>query len=1268
TGVGDPHVNTIDNGRYTCHVHGLFVFAQTNTEASQVAQNNLNSNASNIDLIYPDDLFQIHARSVYAPPALSYIERTHGYGSIFSSYTIITLRFTFIISNNNGKFGFSVNNDATLTNDLSNNLNYDYINTMNYTERYIYRVQQTTRSVLNVTIPQLTISLWSGFSMQFEIIGENLECRLILPDKFRTHIEGLVGNFNGDPNDDLCNRQTNQIIPITNLSNLTVLENDQAILNACLSWKVPNDATLNNQEPIMPRTLVEWYYKNASNLLTSLNPRLNPNIVNQTCHGQFECIHDYIIRINRFTGEATALGLERIQESRIVLAEISPTIDLTLPVRIELSINNTNRNYPFKINIIPGDRTPIRRAFVTIYPFNTTQNINNTGLSSIIVPMPRNATSSVEVLLTIQYGSNSTLEQYLDILACLCTSGSDKCNFEETTTISAHYQLASCDCRPQYDGILCELDYDGCISGSACNVNWNNETTCVSLNATQQLAESRSYYCVGRCVDGYISVNNFTCDDFDECSPNSSLCEDGRCINLIGSYTCDCTPGYRLDHQKCIDIDECTEPDINGTFLRRCNNGEVCINTYGDYRCECSPIFNTTGTCIYDSTLCNFTDNNTCIDSNGTVLCINNTVKINGICISILDWCELTCPGFCEPINNSYQCNCMKYSGFEYSDIIMGCRQCGDRNYGYGCNESCQCIHGTCNQNATNVNGSCSCDSIHQGQFCDKLIDQCANNNSCNNVTEDCTTDPNYGTAICTCKHGYEKNNATRNCIDIDECASKVDNCNSERSNCNNTMGSYDCNCKGGYQYINGSCVDINECMNLTICANYNNTYCTNIEGSYECRCNYGYSVDGDKTQTYVDILNTNYSCIPTNYSSDCENQCLSPALCSATTGRCTCPLSILFSLILSSDVTNQTCQCPGHPFVNYTGAKLPTWFLLYLSVKQMKRLDSIESHLEIEILEILSNINNTYNTTHIQINNTSRHNELPKGDRELLVGLNISLNATQRLQLNNEIHKDMFLNANYTLTVQMIINDVTGKIENFTEAQPLCKECELLGHGGCDTTSDTCICYTNFEGEFCRIEVTTSTTSQTPSSPTNWTIIVAVISAIAGLLLIISLSMCIYIIKKRADSKAKKTKQLTESKQLTIPRTHLPTIGTMSQGTIGSTDSSRAENEKQTKDASDTHSSTSTTTYNPIYRTIEDPQHTSLPSGPIPQTQVVGMADTLNSFLRDLRNDSFETNDFGEIEFVTDMLDDMIKDDDNIEEDFIEAINPNVVIPRSNV
>ncbi|CAF4304726.1 unnamed protein product, partial [Rotaria sordida] len=81
-----------------------------------------------------------------------------------------------------------------------------------------------------------------------------------------------------------------------------------------------------------------------------------------------------------------------------------------------------------------------------------------------------------------------------------------------------------------------------------------------------------------------------------------------------------------------------------------------------------------------------------------------------------------------------------------------------------------------------------------------------------------------------------------------------------------------------------------------------------------------------------------------------------------------------------------------------------------------------------------------------------------------------------------------------------MVINDAIGYVENFTEAQRRCRECELMETGGCRTIVDECICYPNFTGDFCRTRVTTST---------NWTVIVAVISAIAGLLLIISLSIC---------------------------------------------------------------------------------------------------------------------------------------------------------------
>ena len=35
--------------------------------------------------------------------------------------------------------------------------------------------------------------------------------------------------------------------------------------------------------------------------------------------------------------------------------------------------------------------------------------------------------------------------------------------------------------------------------------------------------------------------------DIDECSNNADLCDNGECVNLNASYTCDCDTGYTGD-------------------------------------------------------------------------------------------------------------------------------------------------------------------------------------------------------------------------------------------------------------------------------------------------------------------------------------------------------------------------------------------------------------------------------------------------------------------------------------------------------------------------------------------------------------------------------------------------------------------------------------------------------------------------------------------------------------------------------------------------
>ncbi|XP_060238022.1 nidogen-2 isoform X2 [Meriones unguiculatus] len=70
---------------------------------------------------------------------------------------------------------------------------------------------------------------------------------------------------------------------------------------------------------------------------------------------------------------------------------------------------------------------------------------------------------------------------------------------------------------------------------------------------------------VNPCYDG-----SHTCDTTARCHPGTGV-----------EYTCECTPGFQGDGRSCVDVNECA------TGFHRCGPNSVCVNLVGSYRCEC---------------------------------------------------------------------------------------------------------------------------------------------------------------------------------------------------------------------------------------------------------------------------------------------------------------------------------------------------------------------------------------------------------------------------------------------------------------------------------------------------------------------------------------------------------------------------------------------------------------------------------------------------------------------------------------------------------
>ncbi|KAG8011094.1 Thrombomodulin [Nibea albiflora] len=90
----------------------------------------------------------------------------------------------------------------------------------------------------------------------------------------------------------------------------------------------------------------------------------------------------------------------------------------------------------------------------------------------------------------------------------------------------------------------------------------------------------------------------------------------------------------------------------------------------------------------------------------------------------------------------------------------------------------------------------------------------------------------------CFCDQGFKLGRDGRTCVDFNDCMDER-LCLGENFMCLNTVGGFECVCKGGFKLVNGRCVDVDECVSAP-CEHI----CVNNPGSYTCSCYEGFKED----------------------------------------------------------------------------------------------------------------------------------------------------------------------------------------------------------------------------------------------------------------------------------------------------------------------------------------------------------------------------------------------------------------------------------------
>ncbi|XP_052809616.1 mucin-like protein [Mya arenaria] len=661
--------------------------------------------------------------------------------------------------------------------------------------------------------------LSAGVTLNITARNGMLSLSTIVKTALHGRVRGLLGNFDGNPDNDFITPDNLTLDPNMN---------ESEIFDFGKTWEI--DAS---------RSAFRYPQKknHSSFQNSSFVPRFLDTVANETfdaakatCGGSEDlaCIFDQVFTENENISRQT---LEITNASQATEVELNRRIpDLQSCGKIDVTTGNES----FTCALVFDDNVIKYNIFQNV---NQSIEVNLTTKTLIYIHDPETPIQNIRLVVENADGGVSPIAS---IPVYICSGCSDHGFCLDETVEEQHsfssFRYRKCRCDEQYTGVNCESDFDGCAS-NPCSGGRN----CTDIPASNQTIAGLAFRC-SSCPDGF-NDDGIKCQDIDECTGNSSLCEQ-KCINTEGSYTCVCHEGYRISRTECTDINECEEATHD------CPH--ICENRLGSYSCKCHfgyrhnaasmecEIETGLDPCSGVSLDCSQADGCTLDEENEATCFCNDGYELrenSNICTDIDECTRNVCPQECKNSNGSYTCIC--YPGFKLHGT-KECIECSLPFYGNNCEKICRCSsRGTIQCHS--VKG-CVCQEGWMGETCDEDVDECVYAiNPCNDTYKRCVNTD--GSFRCDCMDGFEE---TREgfCKDINECASPIMNECGKYMDCKNTNGSYTCECNNGYTMIKDSCVDIDECsLGLSGCE----YQCENLPGRYNCYCFYGYKLQSDR-------------------------------------------------------------------------------------------------------------------------------------------------------------------------------------------------------------------------------------------------------------------------------------------------------------------------------------------------------------------------------------------------------------------------------------